>query len=415
MTIRRLSCVFLFFLLFTGCSNSQPKVVKKDPPPPAFHIDGAAANDAARFLAGLPGRPESTFHQLEQDPAWQAYAREFHAKWLGLQSTQIAAVAEFQKREIAPVLEQANSSYVFYPFSGPDILYLKSFFPGAAISVLVGLEPVGNLPSAKAFSSESLNGDLQGWRIGIASLYKRTFFVTSEMDRQFRGRVADGLLPMIAMLLARTGHRIDAIRFVHLGPNGEPLNEDESKPVDATGKKHKHQAVEIQYRLAGEEIPRRLYYFSTDMAKFGENVPFQKFLTALGRPSTLIKSASFLLHWRMCDDIRSFILEHSNMILEDDTGVPYNFFKRGKWQTALFGQYSRPDHPFKKEHQPDLERAFSDRASVRPLGFSLGYGSGRRPSHLVLAVRTAETVAVKPLRPASEAKERDARIKQVLD
>jgi hypothetical protein len=415
MMIRRVSCVLFLPLLFAGCSNSQPKVVKKEPTPPAFHVDGATANDAARFLAGLPGRPESTFHHLEQAPAWQAYSREFQGRWSGLKSTQIAAVADFQKREIAPVLEQVNSGYVFYPFSGPDILYLKSFFPGASISVLVGLEPVGNLPSAKAFSSESLNADLEGWRNGIKSLYKRTFFVTSEMDRQFRGRVTDGLLPVISMLLARTGHTIDAIRFVQLGPNGEPLAEDESKPVDAAGKKHKHQAAEIKYHLEGEDIPRKLYYFSTDMAKFGENVPFQKFLTSLGRPNTLIKSASFLLHWRMCDDIRAFILEHSNMILEDDTGVPYNFLKRGKWQTALFGQYSRPDNPFKKEHQPDLERAFADRANVRPLGFSLGYGSGRRPSHLLLAVRTPETVAVKPARPASEAKDREARIKQVLD
>ncbi|MDX1982913.1 MAG: hypothetical protein SFV51_21770 [Bryobacteraceae bacterium] len=415
MIIRRLFCVILIPILFAGCSRSGPEAAKKGVSPPAFHIDGAAANDAARFLAGLPGRKSSPFHQFEQNAAWRAYANEFQSKWNDLKATQIAAVSTFQQREIAPALARSKSSYVFYPFSGPDILYLKTFFPGSSISVLVGLEPVGNLPSPHSFSSGDLNADLQGWRIGIASLYKRTFFVTSEMDRQFRGRVADGLLPMIAMLLARTGHTIDAIRFIRLGEKGEPLNEDESKPLDENGKKHKHQGVEIVYRLAGDSVTRRLYYFSTDMAKFGANLPFQAFLKSLGRADTFIKSASFLLHWRMCDDVRAFILENSNMILEDDTGVPYNFFKRGKWQTVLFGQYSRPDRPFKKEHQPDLEKAFADRQRVRPLGFSLGYGSGRRPSHLLLAMRTPETVAVKPMAPIREMKEKEARIKQVLD
>lgn len=379
-----------------GCSAPRQTAAvepeKKPAPRPFYHVDGPAANDSARFLAGMPGRKDGGFAKFEQAAPWQDYSKEFAAKWNDLQTGQITAVREFQKREIAPVSAQTKSTYVYYPFSGPDVLYMTAFFPQSTTNVMVGLEPVGNLPVPADFQAATLNEELNGWRVGIASLYKRTFFVTSEMDKQFRGRVADGLLPMISLLLVRTGHTVEGVRFIALGEKGEANTEDESKPVDANGKKHRHQGVEIAYRYGSEETLRKIYYFSTDMAKFGENLPFQAFLKGLGRSDTLVKSASFLLHWKMCADARKFILENSNMILEDDTGVPYKLLLATRWNTSLYGQYSRPDRPFTREYQADLDLAFSDKQKVKPLGFNLGYGTGRRPTHLLLAVRTPQTL-----------------------
>jgi len=147
--------------------------------------------------------------------------------------------------------------------------------------------------------------------------------------------------------------------------------------------------VEIRFHGASGGT-RRLYYFATDLAaRFERDPAFLRFLQHQGRPDTLVKSASFLLHWRMCEGLRAYILENSNMILEDDTGIPFRFFRPEQWQVDLFGAYSAPDKPFRKEYQPDLAAAFEEGTRVRELGFSLGYGYGRRPSSMILARRVA--------------------------
>ena len=83
----------------------------------------------------------------------------------------------------------------------------------------------------------------------------------------------------------------------------------------------------------------------------------------------------------------AIILENSKLILQDDTGIPYGYFRPADWQVQLYGMYSRPDRPFKRQFQKDLAKAFRSPANVRPLGFSLGYGYGRRPSSMILARR----------------------------
>jgi hypothetical protein len=112
-----------------------------------------------------------------------------------------------------------------------------------------------------------------------------------------------------------------------------------------------------------------------------------------GKFDTLVKSGSFLLHWKQCEELRNFILAKSNLILEDDTGVPYHFFKEPEWKVTLYGEYSTPDRPFKSQYQADLAKAFQDPAKVKELGFSLGYGAWRRPSSLILAKRVGTQTA----------------------
>jgi hypothetical protein len=81
--------------------------------------------------------------------------------------------------------------------------------------------------------------------------------------------------------------------------------------------------------------------------------------------------------------------------LQDDTGVTFRQLKELHWDVRLFGAYSRPDRPFWREYQSDLAKAYQVKANVHELGFSLGYGAGRRPSGLMLARRTAATAPLK--------------------
>lgn len=361
-------------LVFEGCAQhaappSQPVAV--------VNPEGQPWNDAALFLAGMPGRPESAYKKFENTEPWKRYSTEFNSTWSKAEKEQYAAVDTFQKRELANV---ATGQFVFYPFSGPDVIYATRFFPAGKTYVFAGLEPVGSIERVKAVREEVLERELQGWRQSVASIFNRSFFVTSEMDRQLRGKDADGLLPVMLLLLARSGYEIDHVRYGQLSESGDFLDEP-------AGVK-KHQGVEIGFMKAGDKDVRKVYYFSTNLiGDFNPLPPFMQFVAKQGKPDTLVKSASFLLHWQQCAGMRRFILDNSNIILQDDTGIPFRYFTAPEWQVSLFGQYSPPDRPFKKEFQKDLAAAFEDTANVRELGFSLGYGAGRRPSSMMLARR----------------------------
>src|SRR4030095_1025564 len=89
--------------------------------------------------------------------------------WSELDKSQFQRVRAFQEREISPI--QAGSSFVFYPFSGPDVLYATLFFPNCRLFVLAGLEPVGSL-------GQHRERMLRGWRSSLSSLFFRSFFVS---------------------------------------------------------------------------------------------------------------------------------------------------------------------------------------------------------------------------------------------
>lgn len=382
--IRVAACAAVLAVTFLaqGCAPRESEGRQRS----AARAEARQWNDMARFLGGLKGRPDGPFQALEQSPAWKSYAAEFDASWNHLEGGQLHAVDAFQQRELAPI--HPRGQFVFYPFSGPDVLYLTKFFPEGKTMVMAGLEPVGNLRSSNHFKQETLDRELAGWKKSVATIFERSFFVTREMDSEFHGRVADGMLPMLLMLLERTGHTVEDVQYGRLSDAGEFLPEQQSEqPV------RKHKAVRIRLHRGDETVSRTLYYFVTDLGPaFQKNPAFSRFLDRLGAPDTMVKSAQFLLHWGMCSGLRRYILERSNLVLQDDTGVPYSYFQNSAWKVRLYGEYSAPVKPFRRLYQKDLAEAFQDPSRVGSLGFSLGYGAGLRPSSMILAVRSQAAV-----------------------
>ena len=62
--------------------------------------------------------------------------------------------------------------------------------------------------------------------------------------------------------------------------------------------------------------------------------------------------------------IRNFILEHSNRIVQDDSGIPVAYFDPNKWNLRLFGAYLGPIDLFKQHHQPRLAGALRAKQSA---------------------------------------------------
>jgi len=344
--------------------------------------ENRAFNDAARFLAGMPSAPGSAYAELEKTPAWQKYAGEMDAAWKRAAGRRVQPVRDFQTRELGGAA--AKSSFVFYPFSGPDVMYAQGFYPNGQVYVLAGLERPGDILDPKEYQIEQLEATLNGVRRGSSSLLERSFFITNEMSQQLRGQLVDGVLPVMLMLLARTGNTVGNVRYVTIDDAGKLVEQ----PAAQAKMGAQPDGLEVIFRRSGEQTQRKMYYFRLDLGPgLTKNASFLTFLDGFGKPETLLKSASFLLHWPQFGKLRDYILNNSTRIIQDDTGPKFAVFVQQGWKLRLYGQYSRPDHPFRARYQADLDAAFQEEGRAKPLGFSLGYGTGRRPSHLVIAER----------------------------
>ena len=110
---------------------------------------------------------------------------------------------------------------VFYPFSGPDALTVTTYFPHNPTYVMVALEPAGTLPTVDQITKRDLSEYLGSLRQTTSDELGRSFFITRQMDKQFRGQVTDGLLVPILQLLVRTGHTVLGFRYIRLDDNGQ--------------------------------------------------------------------------------------------------------------------------------------------------------------------------------------------------
>ena len=79
----------------------------------------------------------------------------------------------------------------------------------------------------------------------------------------------------------------------------------------------------------------------------------------------------------------------SKLILQEDSGIPYNFFPKENWNIKLYGQYVNPFKIFtdKIYVQENLRSDFKIPEMTTPLPFRLGYHSGTRTDNLMLAIQ----------------------------
>ncbi|MBI3208401.1 MAG: hypothetical protein HYZ37_05805 [Candidatus Solibacter usitatus] len=375
----RVILTFASFVLFSGCSKPA-KVAAAPEPEKKYSVPRSrAADDAGRFFAGIPGKPDGPFHELEQDAAWAAHSKEFAQMWERREKAYLPALRKFQQSAIAA--EPFSKGPVFYPFGGPDILTARTFFPNNGTYVLVGLEPPGTVPDVSAARSADLTQYLPGVRQTLGTLLRQSFFITADMAKQVRGQISDGLLLPLLIQLSLMRCEILGHQSVSIEADGKVVPR---LTRDANFKGSRNDGVAVDFQLPTGEI-RHLYYFSVNLQdrSFKENTALQAYLKSLQPYTTFFKSASYLPHGWNFTAIRNEVLANSHAIVQDDSGVPYRFIDKKAWNVRLYGQYSPPYGIFKNMLQPDLLKAYEE-SSPTPLGFYIGYGYGRRPSTVMV-------------------------------
>ena len=340
----------------------------------AYAADAPTADDLARVVAGLPPSAGSPLEALTKESSWQRHAQSFNAAWQNLDKTQLSKIRTWSSHKLTdaqPVL--------FYMFSGPDFLYADTFFPNADTYVLSGLEPVGTVPNLAALPRGTVAQDLQELRGSLSSVLSFSFFITKKMKVQLHTSHMTGTLPILYTFLERSGHAVRETSFVELDDQGV------EHPGGDAASKSRAKGVKITFDGGGHT--KTLYYFSTDLSDDGfKNSGFLKFCDKLGRGDSFLKSASYLMHSDAFSVVRSFVVDHSVTLVQDDSGVPVRFFKPEDWDLRPFGNYLQPISLFPKGYQPQLGTLFR-KGPREPLDFGIGYRWRPRESNLLLAVR----------------------------
>lgn len=334
----------------------------------SWNLPGAnvSLNDAARMLAGMaPARVSDGFADVRRTEAWRRHQREMDKLWADYEGRHEGPIRQWAAQEM-PDLARAQT--LFYPFSGPDFLFAQAFFPRAETMVMCGLEPAEGLPMMNQLSPAEVSAGLGTLRTAISSVIQFSFFITKDMRNDLQASRFKGVLPVLLVFMARSGHAVESVDAIRISGDGSPV----ITPVEAGS------APGLMIRCRS---PRgglvRVFYVRQNLAddSLKPGGPFLAFVRQVAPGVAFTKSASYLMHESYFSTIRNHLLNERSGLVQDPSGVPYRNFDQSVWDLRLYGGYRRTLDLFGEgAQQPDLAQAYAEgRHGARSLPFGIGY------------------------------------------
>lgn len=384
-SLRLFFLILIPVIIFSSCAGSSAKVNTEGVasgtgngdtagiPPPSIDT---LFDDLSCIIAGL--RPKVYTNNKITDSVLQGYRTQVEKDWTTVVRYKINPITRWQKNNI-PLTEQ-DSVTLFYPFAGADFLYAHSFFPDCRNYILVGLEPIGKFLRCDTLPKADMLSYLGKIRSSLYFSNNLGFFRTESMQKDLNQATLDGTLPLIAYYVKRTHHLIRGISYFSLDTAGLAVE---------CGADRSPVGVRIDFCDSTLVKNQSVYYLSVDLSDknlktHGEVIAFVK---RFGRQEIFLKAASYLMFNPYFSTIRNYLLENARLILQDDSGIPYRFFKTKTWDVSLFGSYSKTIDLFEHKFQQDLEEAYTKQVKPNPVPFRIGYNVKFDETNLQLAKR----------------------------
>lgn len=350
---------------------------------PAVAAD-ARATATAQIMAGIqPTAGDPVIDKLLATDAWAQHKAAMQAQWKPVRA-RLDAIEKWREKEVK--LANVEKRTLLYPFSGPDFLNAWALYPNHAKYMFFSLENPGTLPNLEKMDVKQFDAMLRDVRNAFNEIFQRNYFITSYMGKQLTTPYIRGTVPIITTMMALYGLKVAKIENVDPFPE---LTKAYEEPKAKRPAKIMRGAKITFVDSAG--VPHELSYFSLD-ATDKALVHYPDFLDWVGRnrpASALVKSASYLLHDNQFSKTRDMILASADILVQDDTGVPYRYIKQANWNVKLFGKYHKPIKPMEWGFQADLQKVFADpEVTARgALPFPFGYHWKGAESGLILATR----------------------------
>lgn len=339
-------------------------------------------NNVSRFLGGIVPDTIAPFNSLIKKQQWISYSKSFDTIWKKVEAKSLSKARHWADTELAQINKETKT--LFYPFSGPDFLYATTFFPNADKYILFGLEKTGSVPNVNKLNDQNMNGLFVAINKALDEILNCSFFITKSMNTELNNQEVDGVLPVILLFMGRTGQTVKEIKNANIEANGKVTVADTF--ITYKGPNRFSKGVEITFSPAGKDsVIKKLYYFPEDFTDeaLGKNPGCTTYLQNLdSNVTTLVKSASYLMHGQIFSYIRNIVLKKSRYLLQDDSGIAYHFFDKTKWNIQLYGTYENPIPVFNYCYQADIKAAYAK--GSKTFDFKYGYGNGR---NILLAKR----------------------------
>ncbi len=371
-----LLAVLLTTAIFTSCkSTGQSSTSTSTAEVDSSKLPDLKGDDnisrATRFYAGIS--KEGIEMPQNDAEAWDKYSKEIN-RLLNTSKKTTVMVDSLARNDFKDFRDKID--LVFYPFSGADFPYPITIFPNADTYILCGLEKPGTPISTDIKTNYT---HYQSYRKALVSFLRLSYFITKDMKNDLNNDEIDGTCPIISMLMATSGYDIISIENMSIDENG--------KLIPGEGKGN---VMQYKFFKRGSKHEQTLIYVSADVEDKRVDPNVMKYFDTSLKGHTVasyLKAASYLMHQSNFSRIKNCIVDNSQYIVQDDSGVPYKYLT-DKFDITLYGVYKRPLPCFTSAClQPDLDQAYKDYGDkVKPLPFHIGYNS---PSNWLCARRKA--------------------------
>jgi hypothetical protein len=374
----------------TGSDNkiSQDTVIVEDMVP-VFPKD-SIHDRIAQYLSGTNLFFDDDEKNISSD-AWNEYSNTISTNWATIDEKRLDPMRRWQTEYFANQMN--DTMQLFYPFSGPDFLHAVVLFPNANDYVFMANEKIGKVPNFEAMSKSQHISYLHNVDFFLRDIYKRSYFITGNMWDDIGGEKVEGVLPIFYVFLSKTGHEIMDVERVNVSADGTLSVYPDSVEVS----NNIYSGVRFYFRKAEGARIKTLTYFYCDISDdgFAKHTELETYLNNLRKSNGFVKSASYLMHYNTFNTIRNIVLDKVEVLFQDDTGIPFKYFDKDKYEFVLFGKYEKPISDFSENlTQKDFADAYKNgEYEVLELPFSLGYHWNSTRQNYMLAKKSNKLVA----------------------
>jgi hypothetical protein len=332
--------------------------------------------EAAKFFSGEELPAGSELKALTDNQDYVEFKKKMNGYWNYYEEKTVIPVRAWRDKW----LKDENHAVCFYPFAGADFINAYDFYPNARTYVLIGLETAGGLPDMSKFSKNEMSRSLLKMIDGYDYLIYWNYYTTKDMALDLEKSPVRGVFPQMLAQMGWLGITPIAIYSVAVNNNGT-LSETKLQ----NGEFCKSGAIEF---LDGEGVKRQVIFLHLDLSNspLSRETAWRKYLNGLGKTAGILKAASYLPHMDNFSIIRNICLSNMEVIVQDDSSIPYKYFGAG-WKITLFGNYHEPHFLFPGFLQKDLKTAY-EKAPEIPLDFEYSYRRKDHARNLMLITRT---------------------------
>ncbi|MDP9152362.1 MAG: hypothetical protein M3O36_20745 [Myxococcota bacterium] len=298
---------------------------------------------------------------------------------------------------IASLRPQTLPSVVVYPFGGGDLVSALATFPDASTITTISLEPAGDIRPVDTMGPDRLAQELAEHRAHLERLFEKAHSRTDNLEKEARTALPGELVFALAALVVHGAEPL-ALRYFQLAADGSPSYVSRAE-LDAAKTSAARRLLfanaELSFRRAGDDRAPvqmlRHLSFNLDDAHLKADPSLIAYLNTLapaGRVAAMTKAATHLLWNDHFSLVRGWLLDHTDWMISDSTGIPPRIAGPAGFTQDTYGMFDGPA-PFGMpdgRDGDDLKKLFKSRPA-RDLAFRYGYPDRSGHAHLVVTHR----------------------------